>query len=210
MFLGFSVFSIIIVSVISGDTVLGVLSSATGVAYTVCNGKGKRIAYVFGLINSILYAGISFSAQIYGDAFLYTIYYIPAMIVGFFVWKKFIDKSSLEVVRRRLQFKWRIVLVVICVAGTLIFWWALKIFTDDALPFLDAFKTFLSITATVLAIKRFNEQWVLWASVNFIEVLVWSFRFADGVENSAVSLTMWILFFVIGIVMWVQWSKKAK
>ena len=40
------------------DTVMGIISSTTGVVCVVCTGKGKLSAYIFGLVNTVLYAVI--------------------------------------------------------------------------------------------------------------------------------------------------------
>ena len=210
LFLAISCLAIVVISFISGDTLLGVISSTTGVAYTVCNGKGKRIAYIFGLINSILYAYISFNSQIYGDAALYGLYYVPAMFVGFFAWKSKMDNTTFEVKKKVLNFKSKIALILICLTGTIILGIILKFFTDDALPFIDAFTTFASIVATILAIKRYNEQWFLWTCVNAVEVILWTIRAFQGAENSIISLVMWTIFLIIGIIMWIRWSNQIK
>ena len=44
---------------------MGMISSTTGVICVVCTGKGKLSAYLFGLINSVLYAIIAFEAAYY-------------------------------------------------------------------------------------------------------------------------------------------------
>ena len=49
-------------SIYWGDSVMGILSAVTGVACVVCTGKGKLSAYLFGIINTILYAVISYQA----------------------------------------------------------------------------------------------------------------------------------------------------
>ena len=40
------------------DTLIGIISSTTGVACVVCTGKGKLSAYLFGLVNSVLYLSL--------------------------------------------------------------------------------------------------------------------------------------------------------
>ena len=45
------------------DTVMGIISSTTGVICVVCTGKGKLSAYIFGLVNTVLYAIISYKAE---------------------------------------------------------------------------------------------------------------------------------------------------
>ena len=46
------------------DTVMGIISSTTGVVCVVCTGKGKLSAYIFGLVNTVLYAVISYKAAL--------------------------------------------------------------------------------------------------------------------------------------------------
>lgn len=52
------------------DTVMGIISSTTGVICVVCTGKGKLSAYIFGLVNTVLYAIISYKAALYGETML--------------------------------------------------------------------------------------------------------------------------------------------
>ena len=49
-------------SVYWGDTTMGIVSATTGVICVVCTGKGKLSAYIFGAINTLLYAIIAFTS----------------------------------------------------------------------------------------------------------------------------------------------------
>ena len=79
------------------DTVMGIISATTGVACVVCTGKGKLSAYVFGLVNCVLYAIISYKAKLYGETMLNALYYVPMQFVGFYVWSKHMNDSTHEV-----------------------------------------------------------------------------------------------------------------
>lgn len=63
------------------DTVMGIISSTTGVVCVVCTGKGKLSAYIFGLVNTVLYAVISYKAALYGETMLNALYYVPMQFV---------------------------------------------------------------------------------------------------------------------------------
>ena len=80
-----------------GDSLLGIISSVSGVACVVCTGKGKLSAYVFGLVNSVLYAIISYRAALYGETMLNALYYVPMQFVGFYVWSRHMDQETGEV-----------------------------------------------------------------------------------------------------------------
>lgn len=82
------------------DTLIGIISSTTGVACVVCTGKGKLSAYLFGLVNSVLYAIISFNAHLYGETMLNAIYYVPMQFVGFYVWNKHMNSETKEVEKK--------------------------------------------------------------------------------------------------------------
>ena len=99
-------------SIYWGDTVMGMISAVTGVACVVCTGKGKLSAYIFGLVNTILYAIISYQAALYGETMLNALYYAPMQFVGFYVWKKHINQETQEVEKRRMNWKNRIILLI--------------------------------------------------------------------------------------------------
>lgn len=86
-----------------GDPPLGIISSVSGVACMVCTGKGKLSAYAFGLVNSVLYAVISYRAALYGETMLNALYYVPMQFVGFYVWYRHMDQETGEVVKKRMK-----------------------------------------------------------------------------------------------------------
>ena len=87
------------------DTVMGIISSTTGGACVVCTGKGKLSAYVFGTVNVVLYAIISFQAKYYGEVMLNVLYYLPMEIYGFAVWYKHMDPETHEVEKKTMKAK---------------------------------------------------------------------------------------------------------
>lgn len=202
---GFSLFAYLVaLSLYCQDSPLGIVSSVTGVAYTVFNGKGKRCAYLLGLVNSALYAFIAFNAQIYGDAALYLLYYFPAMVVGFIVWDRHLDAQNFEVVKRLMSVRGRAGIAVVCAVGTVVLGFVLRAM-GDAAPFLDSFTTVVSAAALLVALGRYVEQWPLWTAVNAAEVALWAVRLAQGgAAEAGGSLVMWAVFLFIGIYMWAR------
>jgi len=67
------------------DSLMGIISATTGVACVICTGKGKLSAYVFGLVNCILYAIISYKVRLYGETMLNANYYVPMQFICFYV-----------------------------------------------------------------------------------------------------------------------------
>ena len=71
----------IIYSLMTGTLdALGSIAGITGVLCVVLVAKGSIWNYLFGLVNVSLYAWISFKADLYGDAALNALYYLPAIV----------------------------------------------------------------------------------------------------------------------------------
>lgn len=199
---------IVILSVYWHDTWVGIVSATTGVACVVCTGKGKLSAYAFGLVNSVLYAIISYQTNLFGEAMLNAIYYVPMQFVGFYMWSKNISSETKEVIKKNMKWSGRLVLVVSIAAGTYIYGVFLK-YLGDAMPYIDAFTTVTSVVAMVVSVKMFAEQWWIWIAVDVFTIYMWAVSFLNHQENVA-TLIMWVIYLVNAIIMLVKWEKEAK
>ena len=199
---------IIGLSIYWGDSLMGIISSTTGVACVICTGKGKLSAYIFGLINSVLYAIIAFYATYYGETMLNLIYYVPMQFVGFYVWSKHMNSESHEVVKRHMTNKGRLLAVAGIAVGVVIYGYILK-FMGDAMPFVDAFTTVSSVAAMIVSVKMFAEQWWIWVAVDVFTIYMWYVDFMNGSDNIA-TLLMWIVYLGNAVIMLVKWERESR
>lgn len=189
------------------DTPMGIISATTGVACVVCTGKGKLSAYIFGLVNCVLYAIISYQAALYGETMLNAIYYIPMQFVGFYIWSKHMDSETKEVEKRHLNWKGRLLLV--CVMCIMTFGYGLFLENiGDAMPFVDAFTTVSSVIAMIISVKMFAEQWWIWIAVDIFSVYMWWCNFRIGGDNVA-TLLMWMIYLGNAVIMLIKWEKES-
>ncbi len=190
------------------DSLIGTLSAITGIAYVVCNGKGKLMAYFFGVANAVLYSIVSFKAHFYGEVMLNALYYLPMQFYGFYTWSKNMDGETHEVKKRKLTAKGRIQLVSAITVITVGYGFLLKYIGGD-LPFVDSLSTVVSVFAMIMAIKMYMEQWTLWFIVNAVSTAMWAVAFYQGTENIA-TLAMWALYLTNSVVMYVKWSTEIR
>lgn len=195
-------------SIYWGDSLMGILSSVTGVACVVLTGKGKLSAYVFGLVNSVLYAIISYKAKLYGETMLNALYYVPMQFVGFYVWSKNMNSESHEVMKRRMKPVGIIVLVIGIAVATYGYGLLLR-YLGDAMPFVDAFTTVTSVFAMIVSVWMFAEQWWIWVAVDVFSVYMWWCDFNSGSDNMA-TLLMWIVYLGNAIIMLLRWEKEVR
>lgn len=195
-------------SIYWGDNARGIIAATTGVICVILTGKGKMSCYLFGLVNTILYAWISFEAKYFGEVMLNALYYVPMQFVGWFMWKNHMNAKTKEVEKTKLNLKLEIVLLVtsiICIYG---YGLLLKKMGGN-LPFIDSMSTCLSVLAMILSVKRLMEQWVLWIVVDVVTVYMWFVDYINGGTDIA-TLLMWIVYLFNAIVMLVKWYKESK
>ena len=200
-------FIIIALSIYWQDTLMGIISSLTGVICVICTGKGKLSAYIFGFINCLLYAIISYKAGYYGETLLNAIYYVPMQFYGFYVWNKNMNETTHEVHKKHMKNWQRIILLVSIILGTYLFGLFLNLLGGN-IPFIDAFTTSSSIIAMIVSIGMFAEQWWIWIGVDVVTVYMWFVNFQQGNENIA-TLIMWIVYLLNAIFMCYKWEKEA-
>lgn len=188
------------------DTLMGIISATTGVACVVCTGKGKLSAYVFGLVNCVLYAIISYKAHLYGETMLNALYYVPMQFIGFYIWSKNMNKETHEVKKIHMRNDTRILWLLTMVVATIVYGLILKKL-GDAMPFVDSFTTVSSVVAMIVSIKMYSEQWWIWILVDVFSVYMWWTNFSVGNDNMA-TLLMWIIYLGNAIIMCIKWEKE--
>lgn len=195
-------------SIYWGDSLMGIISSVTGVACVVCTGKGKLSAYFFGLINCVLYAIISYHASLYGETMLNALYYVPMQFVGFFVWNRHMNQETCEVEKRKMRLPGLLIMIAIIAIATYLYGLLLR-YLNDAMPFVDAFTTVSSVVAMIISIRMYAEQWWIWVAVDVFSVYMWWCDFRAGSDNMA-TLLMWIVYLGNAVIMLVKWEKEAR
>ena len=189
------------------DNAVGIVSALTGVWCVIFTGKGKRSSFIFGAINTLLYAYISLQAKYYGEVMLNMVYYMPMNFVGWYMWTKHLNQESGEVKKTRLPIKKSFVVYAFTGFGIVGYSMILKLIGGN-LPFVDSMSTVVSITAQILSVRRLAEQWVLWIFVDVVTVIMWGINFANSGENIA-TLAMWSVYLVNAIIMYIKWNKEA-
>lgn len=181
------------------DSPVSLWAALTGVWCVILTGKGKRSSFLFGTVNVVFYAMISFQARYYGEVMLNILYYLPMNFVGWFAWKKHMNEETGEVVKRRLPRNRRVWVYGLTAAAILLYGLVLKALGGN-LPYVDSMSTVVSVTAQILSVKRLTEQWVLWIVVDVVTVVMWGINFAQGGETVA-TLAMWSVYLINAVIM---------
>ncbi len=208
IWLGIATAVILALSIYWGDTVVGIISALTGVWCVVLTGKGKVSNFLFGIVNVILYAYISFEAKYYGEVMLNILYYLPCSVIGLFIWGKHVDEESGEVVKNSLSIRGAMIVYPLTAAGVIAYGFILKAL-GGTLPFVDSISTVLSVVAQILCLRRLAEQWIMWIIIDTVTVVMWAYNYINGGESIA-TLMMWAVYLINAIIMYIKWRKDVK
>lgn len=190
------------------DTVIGIVSALTGIWCVILTGKGKISSYIFGMVNTLLYAYIAYGVQYYGEVMLNLLYYVPTNVLGFILWKTNMNQENAEVVKKRMSVKTQVLVALGTALGVFLYGLVLKKLGGN-MPFVDSMSTVLSVVAQILCVKRYMEQWIIWIVVDVVTIIMWAVVFAQGGESIA-TLVMWSVYLINAIIMFVKWFKETK
>ena len=190
------------------DSFMGIMSATTGVACVVCTGKGKLSAYIFGVVNCILYGLISYKAKLYGETMLNIWYYLPMQFYGFYIWSENMSEETCEVKKKHMKASGRVLVLLFIATGTVAYGFILK-YMGDVIPFVDSFTTVSSVVAMIVSIRMFAEQWWIWIGVNALSIYMWYQDISSGSYNWA-TLLMWLVYLINSIVMCIKWEREVR
>lgn len=202
-----STLTMLILSIVWGDTPMALISGVTGIISVVLCAKGKISTYAFATINVGLYAIIAYQNRLFGEVMLNGFYYLPMNIVGFYMWRKQKDDAGTVIVRRLTPKQ--IILLIIGLLIAITAYWRVLVALGGNLQLIDSITTVLSIVAFLLQIGRFMEQWILWMIINVFSITMWSLLLGTP-EGSVTMIIMFSAYLINGVYGFRNWLKLSK
>ena len=189
----------------------------TGIICVFMVGKGKMSNYFWGILNVTFYGFYAFSVGYTGDALLNLLFFLPFNFIGIFTWKNHLKEKTIK--PRKFTGLDFLTFAFLTIALSLSFYFLIPVideflhtkilqenknssykypFTQKALPhWFDALTNSFSITAQILMLWRFKNQWWLWIVVNVLQIIMYS-----GINGWGVDVPMIIMwgFFLINAI----------
>lgn len=194
------------------DTLLGFITSISGMLCVVLVAKGKISNYYFGIIQTGTYAYIAYGYGLYGEVMLNALFYFPLQFVGLYLWNKHKAKQTVqgEEIQVSVLTKkgWTLTLSSFLVIFVLYAYLLEKI--GGNVVWIDSATTTLSVIAQILMLKRFTEQWLFWIAVNVLSIALWLKALILQGGNDVSMLVMWSAFLINSIYGYYNWSKVYK
>ncbi|MDR1873531.1 MAG: nicotinamide riboside transporter PnuC [Synergistaceae bacterium] len=191
-----------------GDNLFGFTVFFSGILCVILAAKGHIWNYPVGMYNNFGYAYLAWVNGLYGEVSLYLFFFVPASIIGFFMWRRHLSGDF--VAMRSLRPHIVAGIAVVCVIFIASLGYGLSMIKTQNTPYIDAVTNVLSITATLLMMWRYREQWIAYIALNCFSLGMWAVRWSHGSEDGPIMCVMWAAFLVNAFYGYVNWSKGAK
>ena len=73
---------------------------------------------------------------------------------------------------------------------------------------IDAITTVSSITAMILSVQAYREQWKFWLICNATSIVMWTLALTRGDGAAFPMICMWVAYFVNSVVAYIDWYRN--
>lgn len=168
--------------------------------YVILMARKNMAAWFFAALGSGVYVYLCFTNQLYLEMAL-QIFYVAMAAWGWYNWNR--TKYEDHFIRR---WNWSAhgLNVLISFALAWILGFLADYFTDQSMPYLDAFTTVFSLAATFMVTQKVLENWIYWIVIDIASVFLY--------ESKELNLTalLFVLYTVISIFGFRTWYKAYK
>lgn len=189
----------LITFIITKDTWLAFISGIAGVVSVVFCSERRMSYYIWSFIQIITFSIICWNENLYGKL-LENVFYFITGIIGIVIWYKNRDNYN-KVKTLRLDAEEIVLVMILMLIGWAILYIILGSFTNCPIPSLDSASTSIAITAQILMMLRYSENWIMWFITDVICIILFTMT-----ENwcMAVQYMFWMINTLYG---YIQWSK---
>lgn len=188
----------------TGSTLTALFASLMGFFYVTLVRKGSRLCYVFGGIQIATYIYISLSSRFYGDVMLNS-FNLLMQPIGWILWSKKSHDGQVEV--KKLGDMQLISIFLVWFLAIIFYGKYILAPLGGNTPMIDAVTTVTSITAMLLSLNAYKDQWTFWIICNTTTVYMWILAIGRGDQSAFPMVVMWTAYLINSIVAKRQWGK---
>lgn len=188
-----------VIDSVNHKSLLELVAVCFSVMYVLFASMGKIWCWPSALISTSLFTYIMYEASLYLETVLY-VYYVVMAVYGWYEWiwggnnDQGVAVSSYNL--HRIGF-----IVGISTGVSVITGYIFANYTDNSMPYLDAFTTIFALVTTWMVAKKILENWLFWIVIDAASVVLFLNRelyFTTG---------LYIFYTLIAIFGYLQWRR---
>lgn len=208
LWLIFATIAILATSIYDKALPIEIITGLIGVIYVILIAKGYNISNLVGIIYVSIYGIIAWKAKFYGDM-LMNVVLVPLYILAFIQWKRHTKQGLVEA--RNLSAIQTIITFVTVILAMLTFNILLTSMGGEY-TLADSANSVLTVTAMVLTVGRYSQQWICWLTNNIISTSMWVVGAISGLNNINISIVILKILILAnsiwGLIHWFRMGKK--
>lgn len=185
-------------------TVINFISAVCGVFCIFFCAKASISNFIFGLVNTIVYAIYLFYWSIWGTFALEIFIYLPFNILSWIIWSRHRDNQQKELTKAKKLAIWQDVAVGLIIVCSTLIYHCILVRIGGEVPWLDSATVAIGVIATGLEMLRYREQYVLWIITDVVAVAMFVQHF------DPVYLTKKSIYLIMAIIGLINWCKLQK
>jgi nicotinamide mononucleotide transporter len=171
------------------------LAVFSSIIYVVLAAKRMILCWLFAFIGSALFVYLCYVGELYIESML-QLFYVAMAIVGWLNWKKS-ENDQLEI--KKWKVNEHLLNIVISGIVAAVLGYLFDKFTNQANPYVDAFTTCYSLSATFMVTKKVLGNWIYWIVIDMVSIYLYAQR---DYHLTAVQYGIFTIIAVFGFIAW--------
>lgn len=179
---------------------LAVISS---IIYVILAAKRSILCWLFAFIGSALFVYLCYIGNLYIESVL-QFFYVAMAVVGWLTWK---NSNSDESQIKKWGLNKHLINILLSGVTALLIGYIFDKYTAQANPYIDAFTTCYSLSATYMVTKKIIGNWLYWIVIDLVSIYLYAQR---DYYLTAVQYGLFTLLAVYGYKVWRKEYKLQK
>ena len=176
---------------------------ASSIVYVILAAKRIILCWLFAFIGSALFVYLCYVGQLYIESFL-QFFYVAMAVVGWLSWN---NSNARSVAIKKWNAKYHILNVLVCAFVAIAIGFLFDKYTHQAHPYVDAFTTCFSLSATFMVTRKIIGNWIYWIFIDVFLIYLYAQRYY---HLTAVQYGIFTLLAMYGYMAWKKEYKRQK
>lgn len=184
---------------IKATSIVEWLAVVSSIVYVILAAKRIIWCWLFAFIGSLLFVYLCYIGQLYIEASL-QLFYVAMAVVGWLSW----NHSDQQVAIDKWSSKYHVLNVLICATIAMLIGFLFDQYTQQAYPYVDAFTTVFSLSATYMVTRKILGNWVYWIFIDIFLIYLYAQR------DYHLTAVQYGIFTVLAVYGYLAWKKEYK
>jgi nicotinamide mononucleotide transporter len=188
---------------IKATSIIEWLAVAASITYVILAIKESILCWLFAFIGSVLYVYLCYVGDLYIESML-QLFYVAMAVVGWLSWQKTISDTSPI---KKWHINHHLLNIIISGAVAIILGYIFDKYTAQANPYVDAFTTCYSLSATFMVAHKVLGNWIYWIVIDLVSIYLYAQR---DYHLTAVQYGLFTILAVFGFMAWLKEYKAQQ